>query len=46
MSKKTKKKAKKKMEKAEKSCVYVCDCCGCEIVCTTPVVAHFFAATR
>ena len=30
MSKKTKKKA------AEKNCVYVCDCCGCEIVCTTP----------
>ena len=35
MSKKTKK-AAKKMEKAEKNCGYVRDCCGCEIVCTTP----------
>jgi hypothetical protein len=31
-----KKAAKKKMEKAEKNCVYVCDVCGCEVVCTTP----------
>jgi hypothetical protein len=30
------KKAKNRMKKAEKSCVYVCDVCGCEIVCTTP----------
>lgn len=36
MSKKTKKKATKKMEKAKKNCVYVCDCCGCEVVCTAP----------
>jgi hypothetical protein len=27
---------KKKMEKAEEDCVYVCDCCGCEVVCRTP----------
>lgn len=25
-----------KMEKAEKNSCYVCDVCGCEIVCTTP----------
>jgi len=25
-----------KMEKAEKNCCYVCDVCGCEVVCTTP----------
>jgi hypothetical protein len=30
------KKAKTKMKKPEKNCVYVCDVCGCEIVCTTP----------
>ena len=30
------KKTKKKMEKAEKDCVYYCDACGCEMVCTTP----------
>jgi len=38
MSKKAKtetKKAKTKMKKAEKNCVYVCDVCGCEVVCTT-----------
>jgi hypothetical protein len=29
------KKSKTKMEKSEKSCVYVCDACGCEVVCTT-----------
>ncbi len=27
---------KEKMKKAEKNCVYVCDVCGCEVVCTTP----------
>jgi hypothetical protein len=46
MSKKTKKKATKKMEKAKKNCVYVCDCCGCEVVCTAPSEGHFFAADR
>ncbi|MEJ2240990.1 MAG: hypothetical protein P8Y18_02440 [Candidatus Bathyarchaeota archaeon] len=29
-------KEKKRMEKAEKECTYVCDVCGCEIMCTTP----------
>jgi len=27
---------KDRMENAEKNCVYACDVCGCEIVCTTP----------
>ena len=27
---------KTKMKKAEKNSVYVCDVCGCEVVCTTP----------
>ena len=27
---------KKKMEKAEEDCVYVCDSCGCEVICRTP----------
>ena len=29
-------KEKKRMKKAEKECTYVCDVCGCEIMCTTP----------
>ena len=30
------KKPKTKMKKAEKNCTYVCDVCGCEVVCRTP----------
>lgn len=29
-------KMSEKMDKADKNCCYVCDICGCEIVCTTP----------
>ena len=29
-------KARTKMEKTEKGALYICDSCGCEIVCTTP----------
>jgi desulfoferrodoxin-like iron-binding protein len=30
------KKAETKMKKAEKNNTYVCETCGCEVVCTTP----------
>lgn len=30
------KKARAKMKKTEKGALYICDICGCEIVCTTP----------
>ena len=35
-AKTTTKKTKTRMKKSEKNCVYICDVCGCEIVCTTP----------